>query len=73
MEYTVIIHTAEEGGYWAEVPVLPGCFSQGGTVEETLENIKKAIELHIEVLREDGQEIPADEGFIISRIPIGAS
>ncbi len=72
MEYTVIIHPAEEGGYWTEVPALPGCFSQGETVEETLENIKEAIESHIEVLQEEGQKIPADEGFIISRIPIAA-
>ncbi len=70
MEYTVIIHTAEEGGYWAETPALPGCFSQGETVEETLENIKEAIELHIECLQKEKQEIPTDSGFIISRIPI---
>lgn len=72
MEYTVIIQTVEEGGYWAEVLALPGCFSQGETIEETLENIKEAIELHIQVLKEDGQKIPADEGFIISRISIAA-
>ncbi len=70
MEYTVIIHIAEEGGYWAEVPALPGCFSQGETVEETLKNTREAVDLHIEVLREDGEEVPKDEGFIISRIPV---
>jgi predicted RNase H-like HicB family nuclease len=47
MEYTVILHSAEEGGYWAEAPALPGCFSQGETVEETLRNIKEAIECHL--------------------------
>ncbi len=47
MEYTVILHPAEEGGYWAEAPALPGCFSQGETVEETLGNIKEAIESHL--------------------------
>ena len=73
MEYTIIIHTAEESGYWAEVPALPGCFSQGETFEETLKNIREAIDLHIEVLQEEGQEIPADEGFIISRIPVTIS
>jgi predicted RNase H-like HicB family nuclease len=45
VEFTVILHPAEEGGYWAEVPVLPGCYSQG----ETFENIKEAIECHIGV------------------------
>jgi predicted RNase H-like HicB family nuclease len=35
---------AEEGGYWAEVPSLPGCYSQGNSVEKTLKNVKEAIE-----------------------------
>jgi len=72
-EYTVIVHNAEEGGYWAEVPALPGCFSQGETVEETLQNTREAIDLHIEVLQEEGEEIPTDEGLIISRIPVTIS
>ena len=50
MEYTIIIHKAEEGGFWAEVPALSGCFSQGETVEETIVNTKDAIELHIACL-----------------------
>jgi len=41
MEYTILIHKAEEGGFWAEVPALPGCFSQGETVEETIANTKE--------------------------------
>lgn len=40
----VIIHEAEEGGYWAEVPALPGCLSQGETMDEMIANIKEAIE-----------------------------
>ncbi len=43
MEYTILIYRAEEGGFWAEVPVLPGCYSQGETIEETMENVKEAI------------------------------
>ena len=39
-----IIHPAEEGGFWAEVPALPGCFSQGETIEEVRANIQEAIE-----------------------------
>lgn len=70
MEYTVILHPAEEGGYWAEVPALPGCFSQGETVEETFKNIKDAIESHIEALMEEGEEIPVESGFIISKIGV---
>lgn len=45
----VILHD-EGGGYWVEVPSLPGCYSQDDTKEEALANIKEAIELHIESL-----------------------
>jgi predicted RNase H-like HicB family nuclease len=34
MEYSILIHKAEEGGFWSEVPALPGCLSQGETVED---------------------------------------
>jgi len=61
MEYTVLLHLAEEGGYWAEVPSLPGCFSQGESVEETISNIREAIEVHIQALKEDGRQIPGEE------------
>ncbi len=40
----VLIHAAEEGGYWAEVPALPGCVSQGETVDELRASIREAIE-----------------------------
>ncbi|MBU0567261.1 type II toxin-antitoxin system HicB family antitoxin, partial [bacterium] len=42
MEYTVVLHPAEEGGYWVEVPALPGCYSQGETPEETMANAREA-------------------------------
>ena len=70
MEYTILIHRAEEGGFWAEVPALSGCFSQGETIEETMVNTKEAIELHISCLREDKEEIPVDDEFIISRVKV---
>lgn len=57
-EYTIILHPAEEGGYWAEVPVLPGCYSQGETVDETLLNGKEAIEAHLEALKGERGGIP---------------
>jgi len=53
MEYTVLIHPTEEGGYWSEVPALPGCYSQGETIEETLSNSKEAIEAHLMALKEE--------------------
>lgn len=48
--YTVVLHPdLEEGGYWVECPALPGCASQGDTMEEALEMIQDAIEGHLEV------------------------
>ena len=44
MKLKAIIHEAEEGGYWAEVPALPGCVTQGETKEEIEANIHEAIE-----------------------------
>jgi predicted RNase H-like HicB family nuclease len=43
MKMKVIVHEAEEGGYWAEVPALPGCVSEAATWEEMLANIREAI------------------------------
>ena len=44
MKLKVVIHTAEEGGFWAEVPAIPGCATQGDTFEELLQNIYEAVE-----------------------------
>lgn len=44
MTLKVLIHPAEEGGFWAEVPALPGCVSQGETVDEVRANVREAIE-----------------------------
>jgi predicted RNase H-like HicB family nuclease len=43
-----IVHEAEEGGFWAEVPALPGCLTQGETKEEIRQNLLEAIELWFE-------------------------
>jgi predicted RNase H-like HicB family nuclease len=40
----VIVHEAEEGGYWAEIPAIPGCATQGETFEELLQNLYEAVE-----------------------------
>ncbi len=48
MKFKVIIKQGEDGWYVVEVPSLPGCISQGKTIEEALENIKEAIELYLE-------------------------
>jgi predicted RNase H-like HicB family nuclease len=70
MEYTVILHEAEEGGYWVEVPSLPDCFSQGKSVDEALANVRSAIQSHIEALREDGQTVPEDGCFVLARVAL---
>lgn len=44
MKIKVVVHEAAEGGYWAEVPVIPGCATQGETFEELLNNLSEAIE-----------------------------
>ena len=48
MEIKAIIHEAEEGGYWAEVPDLPGCYTQGETLEETRANVLEAAQCWLE-------------------------
>lgn len=57
MKFDVVIHK-EENGYWAEVPALKGCFSQGDTLDELKENIKEAIIGWLSV------DIPADNEVI---------
>ena len=48
MEIKAVIHEAEEGGYWAEVPALPGCFTQGETIEELKANVLEAVQCWLE-------------------------
>ena len=55
MKLKVVIHEAEEGGYWAEVPTIPGCVTQGETFEELLSNIYDAVEA---CLTTEVQDIP---------------
>lgn len=59
MEFIVLIHEAEEGGCWAEVPALPECFAQGDTLDELIADIRSAIQSHLEALREAGQSATA--------------
>ena len=49
MKLKAVIHKAEEGGFWAEVPSLPGCSTQGETLEELTENLRDAITLWLDV------------------------
>jgi predicted RNase H-like HicB family nuclease len=49
MKLKVIVHDAEEGGYWAEVPSIPGCATQGESFEELLQNLYEAVEACLSV------------------------
>ena len=55
----VVIEPQEEGGYTVYVPSLPGCISQGETIEEALKNIKEAIELYLEPDEDELLEVPS--------------
>jgi predicted RNase H-like HicB family nuclease len=44
MKLKIVVHEAEEGGFWAEVPAIPGCATQGETFEELLQNLYEAVE-----------------------------
>jgi predicted RNase H-like HicB family nuclease len=71
LEYTVIFEPAEEGGYIASVPSIPGCMTQGETFEETIKNVKDAIVGCLEVLKEEGEKAPVENPHvIISKVSI---
>jgi len=59
--YTIlIVPERDRRGYYVTVPALPGCFSQGRTIEDARRNAQKAIALHVQSLRADGFEIPVE-------------
>jgi len=61
MKYRIILEPAvEDKGYVVHCPALPGCFSQGDTKKEALENIKEAIVAYLESLEKDGLPLPED-------------
>ena len=61
MKLKVVIHEAEEGGYWAEVPSIEGCATQGETFDELLANIYEAVEGCLSVDLEDIEVTPKDK------------
>jgi predicted RNase H-like HicB family nuclease len=61
MTLKAVIHPADEGGFWAEVPALPGCFSQGETMDEIRVNIREAIEGWLTAEDTAPQSAPAGE------------
>jgi predicted RNase H-like HicB family nuclease len=61
MKLKVIVHKAEEGGYWAEVPALVGCATQGETFEELLQNLYEAVEGCLAVDLQEAAEVTQDD------------
>ena len=72
LQYNVFLEPDPDGGYVAVVRALPGCYSQGDTVEEALANARDAILLTIEDLRERGEPIPDPAGEIVRQVAVGA-
>ncbi len=68
--FSVVIEK-DEDGYFAFCPELQGCYTQGDTYEEALENIKDAIRLHIEDRLEAGEEIPQPESVSLTSLEVG--
>ena len=71
MEYVMVIEKGDIG-YWAHFPDLPGCFTDGDTLEQLQDNAKEAVELYMETLRESGQPIP-QPGTHTRKIAVKAS
>ena len=67
MKIKVVVHEAEEGGYWAEVPSIPGCATQGESFDELLSNIYEAVEGCLSV---DVRDIPMSANDKIMEIAI---
>jgi predicted RNase H-like HicB family nuclease len=70
MRFPVVIYREETGGFSLVCPSLPGCHSQGETLEEALSNIREAIELCIEVMEEDGIPVPMPKEPMITSVEI---
>ena len=70
LEYSVVLHEADEGGYWVEVPALEGCFTQGESVEKALQNAKEAVELYLEGLKGLGKKVPQESGLLWGRVKV---
>ncbi|MBM2827270.1 MAG: hypothetical protein HW403_1334 [Dehalococcoidia bacterium] len=69
MEFTVIVHPDETGGYWTEVPVLPGCGSQRESIEEAIDMTRDAIQGYLASLKKHGETIP-DESRVVYKVTV---
>lgn len=70
--FPVILEPEKDGGYVVSCPILPGCYSQGDTLEEALNNIREAIQLCIDDYQERGVEIPNPDTITIGNVVVDA-
>jgi len=70
VRFPAVVYKEPSGGYSIVCPSLPGCHSQGETLEEALTNLKEAAELYIEVLEEDGLPLPEPSEPLLTSIDI---
>jgi predicted RNase H-like HicB family nuclease len=64
MRYTVIFETQPDGGYHASCPALPGCHSEGDTLDDATANIREAIAVYLESLQAHGEPLPVEDILI---------
>ncbi len=69
MKLPVVITLGEDGYFVAEIPVIPGCISQGKSKEEALANIKEAAELCLESMEEEGWTLPRE--YTLDQVEVG--
>ncbi|MGH2586289.1 MAG: type II toxin-antitoxin system HicB family antitoxin [Dehalococcoidia bacterium] len=68
----VVEKEPEDPGYFAYSPTLPGCFSNGASIEEAKRNIREAVQQHIESLRSHGQAVPQHENLVhVEELTVG--
>ncbi|MCX6165178.1 MAG: type II toxin-antitoxin system HicB family antitoxin [Ignavibacteriae bacterium] len=68
--FDIIVHEAEEGGYWGECPALEGCYSQGDSLDEFKANMKEAIELYIETILNKKKRISTQRKVFVMPIAV---
>jgi len=71
-QFTVILQPEEDGGYSVLVPSLPGCHTEGDTLEEALKNAKEVIQLCIDVLLDENKPIPIETQPIVQTLKVVA-
>jgi predicted RNase H-like HicB family nuclease len=67
VKFQVVLEPSDEGGYTVYVPALPGCISEGDTVDEAMRNIREAIELYLEPVEDD---FVADENSLVRELAL---